>query len=226
LTNTLRMISLAALMPLAIHATEITFSSAASTTNSTTGATTAYTSGQINGTWDATLFAGSSSSWISFNAANLFGCNAAHNQTVNKGTTATFCGPGFTSPNTITFTDTFSLGALSGTYTLWALADDSTSITVNGHSVVAAGSGSSGPCSTTSGAVNCITPMTFNVTADLNASASNTIVFGVTQNLSNSEFGLNFDLVQSTVPEPATFGLVGLALAGLGALRIRSRRSL
>jgi hypothetical protein len=31
--------------------------------------------------------------------------------------------------------------------------------------------------------------------------------------------------VSSTLPEPATFGVVGLSLAGLGFLRLRSRKA-
>ncbi len=70
------------------HAGEITFSNASTTANNSGGVTEQYTTvgtGGINGTWDPSLFVGSSSDWISFDTAGLFGCNSAHTQTVNKG---------------------------------------------------------------------------------------------------------------------------------------------
>ncbi len=201
----------------ALHA-DVIYSSAAAVTNSTTGATVAYTSAQINPTWDAALFPGAQSSWISFDAAGLFGCNAAHDQTVNKATTATFCG-GMAAAQTVTFTESFNLSSLAGFYTFYILADDTASVTLNGHSVATITStASTGPCATSG--ITCTTVSQFDVSSDLNVGA-NTLSIVVQQNRANSEFGVNFDMTQS--PEPATFAMIGFALIGFGLFHRRKR---
>lgn len=204
---------------------DVIYSTAAAVTNSTTGATVQYTSAQINPTWDAALFPGALSSWISFDAAGLFGCNATHTQTVNKATTATFC-TGMPAGTTVTFTENFNLSSLSEFYTLYVLADDTASVTLNGHSVAAITStASTGPCATSG--ITCTTVSAFDVTSDLNVGA-NTISFVVQQNRANSEFGLNFDMVQSLAqaPEPATFAMIGFALIGFGLFQRRRRTAI
>jgi hypothetical protein len=203
------------------YATQITFQITFSSSSSTTiadldgfpafgVATEQYTPSQINSHWTSTLFAGSSSSWISLDPASEFGCAHSSTQTVDKSSTG-FCS--VTTGDTVTFRDTFNISSLSGTYTLYVLADDSATVTVDGHSVATAGSLD---CTTTPDtAINCVTVSTFNVTSDLTP-GSNTLLFTVRQSLSDSEFGLNFDLVET--PEPGSLTLLGLGLLGIGLL--------
>lgn len=198
------------------YATEITFSSSL-TANNSGAATEAYTSSQINSIWDKTPYLSGSSAWISFDTAGMFGCNAAHDQTANKGTSSTFCAVPL--GDVFSFTQTFDItGAPSGTYTLYVLADDSTSVKINSTTLMAAGTDL---CNTAGDpAVNCITPTAIVIPlADLVA-GSNTLTFNVVQNLANSEYGLNFDLQQtvSGVPDPGSLGLLGSGLIGVGLL--------
>jgi hypothetical protein len=201
-------------------ATEITFSSSTSTTTSV-GTTAQYPTG-INGTWDATLFAGSSSNWISFTTDPAACSGDTGTQTVNKGSAA-FCAVPIN--NTVTFTDTFNIvGTPSGTYTLYVLADDSASVTIDTHSVGPARGGET--CATAADpAINCVTPTLISIPVGDLTTGSNTVVFSVVQNLGNSEFGLNFDLVNtSAVPEPSSFGMLAMGSALLGLAVFAARR--
>lgn len=205
------------------YATEITYSSSL-TANNSGAATEAYTSSQINSIWDKTPYLGGSSAWISFDTADMFGCNSSHTQTANKGASSTFCAVPL--GDVFTFTQTFDItGAPSGTYTLYVLADDSTSVKVDSTTLMAAGT----ELCNTSGdpSVNCITPTAIVIPlADLTTGV-NTLSFSVVQNLADSEFGLNFDLQQtaSGVPDPGTLVLLGSGLIGVGLLRRRRRLS-
>ncbi len=197
------------------NATEVTFSSTA-TTNSTSGATEEYLQSFVDSNYGST---GGSAEWISFDPAGIDSCGGSTTQTVNK-TQLHFCG--IAGGDTATFTQTFTIvGSVIGTYNLAVLADDTTSVTVNSNILEAQGAGFSGVCATTG--IGCSQAEEGIITipnTDLIVGI-NILTFNVLQGNSGSEFGLEFDLNQtaSAVPEPATFGLVGIALLGVGLLR-------
>jgi hypothetical protein len=204
-----------ALAALSANATEVTFSSTA-TTNSTSGATKEYLQSFVDSNYGST---GGSAEWISFDPAGIDSCGGSTTQTVNK-TQSHFCG--LAAGDTATFTQTFTiLGSVIGNYNLAVLADDTTSVTVNSNLLEAQGAGFSGGCAASG--IGCSQAEEGIITipnADLNV-GSNILTFTVLQGNSGSEFGLEFDLNQTAAaaPEPATLGLVGFALLGVGLLR-------
>jgi hypothetical protein len=137
-------------------------------------------------------------------------------------------------PNTVsgstTYQLTFSLSGLNPSTAVLAMnlaADDYVSVTLNGTSIFSPSSTqiANGMWTASTG--------TFDVTSGFN-SGMNTLIFTV-PNFSGDgttsccgPTGLDVAAsvtANSAVPEPATFGLAGLALAGLGLLRLRKGTS-
>jgi hypothetical protein len=197
---------LACVCVLPMHAATIV--SNALTTNSTANPTVDLTTlGSVNPSW----FNISGADWISI--AN----------TGNPGSPTFVVEPNGTA---VTFTDTFSLLSLPTTATLSVLADDTTSVVVDGITVWNATSGPFPTCSTP--IIGCLSTSEgiFNVVSDLHT-GSNTIAFQTIQgNLSS--YGLDFALVTATAtatPEPGALLMLGsglIGLIGLGGLRRRS----
>jgi hypothetical protein len=116
----------------------------------------------------------------------------------------------------VTFTQTFNLSGPIYGGTLSVMADDTTSIVLNGISIFSAALGGSYPtCSTVP--VGCLTSTA--ATIDLSSFVGllndgvNTISFNVYQENSSS-FGLDYAGTIYT-PEPGTFAMLAIALGGL-----------
>lgn len=124
---------------------------------------------------------------------------------------------------TTTYTVTFSLTGfdLSDAVDLELLlaGDDTVSVTLNGHAITLSGTPTYNGITTTSG---------INVSTDSLTATGDKLVF-VVDNSGGGPTGLDafyeFSGTNSpaTAPEPMTFALTGLGLAGLGALRLRRR---
>ena len=187
----------------------ITFASSAATQNSSSTPTIAIAP---NPQWGA-AFAGTS--WIS---------------NVNSGDPSA---PGYVSPangTSVTFTDTFSINGAPILGSLIVMADDTTSVTLNGVLLTAAAPTTNNyytVCSNFTIGCSAQTTGAFNITSNLH-SGTNTVSFTVSQ-LAGSSFGLDYSGIvassaaTSPVPEPGTLALMGLPLALFGIVRTRRK---
>jgi hypothetical protein len=129
--------------------------------------------------------------------------------------------PGFyTVPNgtAVTFTQTFNLNGTVTGATLSVLADDTTSVILNGVTIYNAALGGSYPtCS--SQPIGCLINtegvFTFtNLAPYLNGDGINTLQFVVYQE-AGSSYGLDYSGNVTTAPEPASLGLLAAGLIGI-----------
>lgn len=144
--------------------------------------------------------------------------------------------PGYFSPpdgTLVTFTIEFTLSGLIDGGSLTVLADDSTSVILNGHTLISPDTIPGRRCS--SKAVGCLDStagrFTFRELEPYLVDGVNTLSFGVVQ-VGGSSFGLDFAGKIETngdppeTPEPGTFQAMGgalLALAGWRGARNRRR---
>ena len=134
----------------------------------------------------------------------------------------------YTVPNGtfVTFAQTFTLtGGTITSASLDVLADDTTSIVVNGVQIFAADLiGPYPTCSITT--VGCLSTTegvfdTAQLAPYLNADGSNTIDFTAYQE-NGSSYGLDYSGTITTTPEPGTFVLIGAGLLALALLKFRA----
>lgn len=193
---------------IAANATTIFIDSNALSTTNNSSHITVDLSGTLhpNSGWAAAL---SGSDWISY------------------GPTGNSGDPGYFSPSDgtlVTFSLPFTLSGLIMGGRLKVLADDSTSVILNGHTLIAADTTPGSRCS--NAPVGCRTStegiFTFGALSPYLVDGVNTFQFGVLQ-VSGSSFGLDFagHVDTTPTPEPATFGVIGGALIALAALRRR-----
>jgi hypothetical protein len=197
-----------ALMTIAANATTIFVDSEASNTINNSGHPSVDLTGILhpNPEWAHAL---PSSDWISY------------------GPTGDHDDPGYFSPvdgTLVTFTTDFTLsGAITGAR-LDVLADDSTSVILNGHTLIAADTKHGKRCS--NDPVGCLKStegvFTFAELAPYLVDGVNTLSFGVVQ-VAGSSFGLDFAgrVNDGATPEPATVGIIGAGLIALASLRRR-----
>lgn len=133
--------------------------------------------------------------------------------------------PGWTAlPNgtAVTFTDTFNLAGTPTSGWLQVMADDTSSVVLNGHTIYSAALGGNYPlCSSVE--IGCLPntkgAFTFSNLAPYLHSGNNTLSFTVYQ-LGGWAYGLDYHgAITTKTPEPGTFallacGLVGLAIVG------------
>jgi hypothetical protein len=127
----------------------------------------------------------------------------------------------------VNFTDTFTLTGDPSLYfgSITVLADDSTSVILNGHQLQAVNLNQGTNCS--NAPIGCLTSTQLTITlpsADF-ISGANHLSFGVRQGIANTPFGVDFAGVVSNAPEPATFGVFGLGMVVLSLTAARSRRA-
>jgi hypothetical protein len=174
-------------------------SSATNTTNNSGFATQNISS---NPAW-ATALAGSN--WVSF--ANTGNPSGAGFLVLPNGTNAVF-------------SQTFNLSGTITSATISVLADDTSSLVVNGTTVYVANLGGSYPtCSSVQ--IGCLTATegTFNIAPYL-VDGSNTISFDVYQE-AGSSYGLDYAGTITTTPEPGVLMMLSSGLFGLGFLNRR-----
>ena len=140
--------------------------------------------------------------------------------------------PGYVSPangTSVTFTDTFSINGTPILGSLIVMADDTTSVTLNGVLLTAAAPSTNNYYTVCSNfAIGCTAQTTgaFNLLSNLH-SGTNTVSFTVSQ-LAGSSFGLDYSGIvlssaSSAIPEPGTLALLGLPLALFGIMRTRRK---
>jgi PEP-CTERM motif-containing protein len=188
------------------------FSSATTTTNNSVALGLAHAGATQNivgnSAWAAPL---PGSSWVSYT------------------TTGDTSNPNFyTVPNDVyvAFSESFVLnGAVTSAF-LDVLADDTTSVVLNGHTLYNANlTGSYPTCSSV--AIGCLTSTegifnTAQLAPYLNDNGNNTLTFVVFQK-AGSSFGLDYDgSVTTKTPEPATLVMLGAGFLGLALLKLRS----
>lgn len=129
--------------------------------------------------------------------------------------------------STVNFTDTFTLTGDPSLFfgSITVLADDSTSVTLNGHLLRALNSNQGTICA--NAPIGCLTStqLTIALPSDDFVAGPNLLSFGVRQGVANTPFGLDFAGVVSNTPEPASFGVfcLGLLALSISAARARAR---
>jgi hypothetical protein len=187
-------------------------SSATNTTNNSValGITNAGATQNIvgNSAWAAPL---PGSSWISFTTTG--DTSNSDFYTVPNGTA-------------VTFAESFMLNGPITSAFLDVLADDTTSVVLNGTTLYSANlTGNYPTCSSI--AIGCLTSTegvfnTAQLLPYLNANGMNTIDFTVFQK-AGSSFGLDYSgCITTATPEPGTLFLLGAGLIGLALLKSRS----
>jgi hypothetical protein len=146
---------------------------------------------------------------------------------ISYGPTGDHDDPGYFSPangTLVTFTTQFTLSGLITGVNLTVLADDSTSVVLNGHTLIAAHTSPGSKCSGV--AIGCLVSTEgvfgFAALSPYLVDGTNTLSFGVLQ-VAGSSYGVDFaGKVDDGTPEPATLALISGGLLGLAVLR-RSR---
>ncbi len=129
--------------------------------------------------------------------------------------------------STVLFTDTFTLSGDPSLYfgSITALADDSSSVILNGHQLQAVNLNQGTTCA--NAPIGCLTSTELTIvlpSADFVAGA-NQLSFGVRQGIADTPFGLDFAGAVSNAPEPASLGAFGIGVLVLWISIARARRT-
>ena len=197
------------LFSISANATVIYLDSGAATTTNNSGHATVNLTGTLhpNPSWGSAL---AGSDWISY------------------GSTGDHSDPGYFNPangTLVTFTTTFVLTGAITAATLSVMADDSTSVVLNGHTLATANTTRGSTCSNTP--IGCLAStegvFSFASLSPYLVDGTNTLSFGVLQ-VHGSSFGLDFAgrvTDNTATPEPAALALVGVGLLLLSVRRWR-----
>lgn len=204
-TKTIILLALSIIAAIPGLAGTITLVSSTSLTNNGSGSTYVITPDHV---WAAPLAApnGTASSWVS------------------DVTTTTKNSP---VGSIVIFTETFTLTGDPSLYigSITVLADDSASVSLNGHQLRAVNPNQGTNCA--NAPIGCLTSTQLTIalpSADFVAGA-NQLSFGVRQGVADTPFGLDFAGAVSNAPEPGTLGAFGLGMLVL-AISVARARSL
>jgi hypothetical protein len=154
----------------------------------------------------------------------LWGNPFAGSDWISYGSTGFAGDPGYFSPpngTVVTFTTEFTLtGAITGAL-LRVMADDTTSVVLNGHTLISANTNQGVICA--AGTIGCLLStagiFTFAELQPYLQDGVNTLSFGVVQ-MGGDSFGVDFagGITDGPTPEPGTLALIAAGMIALGAL--------